>query len=253
MRWSGSTLPAAAQSTSSLGDARRKANDAAGRVHQLEAELGELDGELTRLEAERAAAELELERLRAQVQHVAIDRYTRAGTDEPVLLASDLNEGERARVLAQIVTQNDRDAVDLYAATKDRLKRTTDEVESRRADQTKRLDALEKEERRLADELDRLEELEVQRIENERRAAEEAARKANDAAAQQRVAQLAALSDGSQSRASPAVPRRHDRSARTAATGRDRRLGLPGARRSHLPRLVGRARVRVAVRTRAST
>jgi murein DD-endopeptidase MepM/ murein hydrolase activator NlpD len=218
----GSALPAAAQSTSSLDDVRRKASDAAGRVHRLEAELGELDGALARLEAERAAAELELERLKEQVQHVAIDRYTRAGTDEPVLLASDLNEGERARVLAQIVTQNDRDAVDLYAATKARLKRTTEEVESRRADQAKRLDALEKEERRLADELDRLEELEVQRIENERRAAEEAARRANDAAAQQRAAQLAALSDAraeGKSGGAPAVTTAPQGPPRQVATG----------------------------------
>jgi murein DD-endopeptidase MepM/ murein hydrolase activator NlpD len=215
----GSALPAAAQSTSGLDDARRNANEAAGRVQRLEAELGELDGELTRLEAEQQAAALEMERLKAQVQHVAIDRYTRAGTEEPVLLASDLNEGERARVLAQIVTQSDSDAVDRYAATKDKLERTTAEVESRRADQEKRLDALEKEERRLADELDRLEEFEVQRIENERRAAEEAARRANDAAAQQRVAQLAALSDARAEGKSGGAPTVTTGPPRQVATG----------------------------------
>ena len=59
-------------------EARRKADAAAGRVHELEAELGELDGELEELERDRAAAEAELERLRAQVQTVAVDRYTRA-------------------------------------------------------------------------------------------------------------------------------------------------------------------------------
>ena len=129
----GLALPADAETTPSLDDARRRANEAAGRVQKLEAELGGLDGELTRLETERRSAEAELERLRAQVQRVAIDRYTHAGDDNPILVASDLNEGERAKVLVQIVTQGDHDAVDRYAATKDRLARTTEEVERRRA------------------------------------------------------------------------------------------------------------------------
>ena len=191
----GLALPAGAETTPGLDDARRRANEAAGRVQKLEAELGGLDGELTRLETERQSAEAELERLRAQVQRVAVDRYTHAGDDNPILVASDLNEGERAKVLVQIVTQGDHDAVDRYAATKDRLARTTEEVERRRADQAKRLDALEREEKRLADDLDRLEQLEAQRLEAERRDAEEAARRANDAASRQRADQLRALSD----------------------------------------------------------
>jgi murein DD-endopeptidase MepM/ murein hydrolase activator NlpD len=190
------TAPAAgAQDSGAIAEARRKADAAAGRVHELEAELGELDGELEELERDRAAAEAELDRLRAQVQTVAVDRYTHAGSDDPLLLSDDINESERARALAEIVTQGDRDAVDRYAATKDRLERTTAELESKRSDQEERLASLESEERRLADELDRLEALEAERLAAERRAAEEAVRRANDAAAQQRLAQLAALSD----------------------------------------------------------
>lgn len=177
-----------------LAAARRKADEAATRVQQLEAELGELDGELARLEAERAAAQAELERLRAQVQHFALDRYTHAGSDDPILRA-DINEGELARVLAEIVTQRDRDAVDRYAATKERVERATEEVEQKRAGHQRRLDELQAEQRRLAEELDRLEALEAQRLEAERRAAEEAAKRANDEAARQRAAQLAALSE----------------------------------------------------------
>ena len=211
------TAPSAGAQGTDLAEARRKADDATGRVHALEADLGELDGELTRLETEREAAQAELERLRAHVQHLAVDRYTRAGSDDPLLTAVDLNEGERARVLAEIVTQGDRDAVDRYAATKDLLERTTEEVERTRADQEERLRALENEERRLASELDRLEVLEVERIEAERRAAEEAARRANDESSRQRVAQLAALSEareagkaggsGGGSRVDPGPPR----------------------------------------------
>jgi murein DD-endopeptidase MepM/ murein hydrolase activator NlpD len=191
----GPVRPAGAQDESGLQAARRKADQAAARVSEIEAELGELDGELARLEAEQASAQAELDRLRSQVQHVAIDRYTRVGTDDAIFLTDDLNEGERARALAKIVTQSDSDAVDRFAATKDRLERTSAEVEARRSDQADRLEALEAEERRLADELDRLEVLEAQRLEAERRAAEEAAKRANDEAAQQRAAQLVALSD----------------------------------------------------------
>ncbi len=190
----GVSLPASAQSTPNLADARRAADAAAARVQQLQAELGELDGELARLESEQEAAQAELDRLRDQVQHVAIDRYTRVGTDDVVLLAEDFNEGERARALAEIVTQGDRDALDRYAATKERLARTSKEVEARRGEQQKRLSALEQEQQRMADELERLEQLEAQRLEAERRAAEEAARR-NDEAAKQRAAQLAALAD----------------------------------------------------------
>jgi murein DD-endopeptidase MepM/ murein hydrolase activator NlpD len=189
------SLPAGAQGTPGLDDARRAADQAAGRVQQLEAELGELDGELSRLEAEQVAAQEELDRLRQQVQHVALDRYTRIGTDDVVFLADDFNEGERARALAQIVTQSDRDAVDRYAATKARLERTSEEVEKRRSDQQERLEALEEEQERMADELERLEALEAERLEAERRAAEEAAKRANDEAARQRAAQLTALAD----------------------------------------------------------
>jgi murein DD-endopeptidase MepM/ murein hydrolase activator NlpD len=185
---------AGAQSAGGLSDARRRAEAASDRVHDLEAELGEIDGELARLDAERQAAEAELTRLRDQVQRVAVDRYARAGSDDPILVARDLNEGERARALAEIVTQNDRDAVDRYAAARNRLERATEEVEERRSDQAERLDALEREQQRLADELDRLEAAEAARVENERRAAEEeAARRADDAAARARADQLRAL------------------------------------------------------------
>lgn len=191
----GSAQPAGAQGASGLQDARRKADEAAGRVQQLEAELGELDGELARLETEQQDAQAELDRLLAQVQQVAVDRYTKVGTEDTMLLAHDLNEGERARVLAAVVTQGDSDAVDRYAATKDRLERTSSEVESRRSDQQKRLASLEKEEQQLAAELDQLEQLEAQRIETERREAEDAARRANDEAARERLARLSALVD----------------------------------------------------------
>jgi murein DD-endopeptidase MepM/ murein hydrolase activator NlpD len=191
----GVALPADAETTPGLNDARRRANEAAGRVEKLEAELGALDGELAQLEAERRSAETEMARWREQVQRVAVDRYTHAGDDDPLLIAADLNEGERARALVQIVTQNDRDAVDRYAATKERLARTVAEVEQRRSQQAKRLDSLGEEQERLAVELDRLERLEAQRLDAERRAAEDAARRADDASARQRADQLRALAD----------------------------------------------------------
>ncbi len=187
--------PADAETTPGLDGARRRANDAAGRVEQLEAELGGLDTELARLETERRSAEVELERLQAEVRRVAVDRYTHAGDDDPLLIATDLNASERARALVRIVTQDDQDAVDRYAVTKDRLERTTAVLAQRRADQAKRLDALGKEQERLSDELDRLERLEAQRLETERREAEAVARQADDAAARQRADQLRALAD----------------------------------------------------------
>jgi len=188
-------VSAEAQATAGLDEARRRADDATERVQRLEAELGELDGELARLEAEHAAAEAELGRLREQVQRVAVDRYTRSGMDDPLLVARDLNEGERARALVEIVTQGDRDAVDRYAAARRRLERATTDVEARRSAQADRLSALEREQQRLADELDRLEAMEAERIERERLAAVEAARRADDAAAARRADELRALAE----------------------------------------------------------
>lgn len=171
--------PAAlAERTPGLSEARRRATETTRQLQQLENELGALDADVRRLESERVDAEGRLERLRARVRHVAIERYTSSGSELALQLGADINEQERARALARIVTQSDADAIDEYRAAKARLERASVELAERRAAQQSRLAAMQRQREKLDQELAELEREEAERIEAERRAAQEAARRA---------------------------------------------------------------------------
>jgi murein DD-endopeptidase MepM/ murein hydrolase activator NlpD len=185
--------PATAQETPGLSDARERAADAAEQVHEIEEALGELDGEISRLQAEQAAAQAELEDLRMKVRHLALERYMENDPGTMVPTGEDLNAQGRAHALAEIVSQTDRDAIDQYRAVKDKLERSTAELEAKQQEQQGQLDEMNEQRDRLSAELDRLEALEAQRIEAERRAAE--ARAAADAASKKQAQDLKALQD----------------------------------------------------------
>lgn len=207
----GAAPPAVAQQTPGLSEARRRATETTRQLAQLETELGELDAEVSRLEAERADAEARLEGLRARVRHIAIERYTSPGSEFKLLLEADINEQERARALAKIVTQSDADAIDEYRATKARLERASAKLAERRDDQESKLQAMQRQREKLDRELAELERQEAERIEADRRAAEEAARRA--AAEQASTAARAGSSTtvgGTGPTSAPTTPRRTD-------------------------------------------
>lgn len=185
--------PAAAQETPGLDEARERAADAAEQVHEIEEELGELDGEITRLQSEQAAAQAELDQLRVKVQDLALDRYMENDPGTLVPTGEDLNAQGRAQALAEIVSQTDRDSIDQYRAVKDKLERSTKELEAKQDEQRGKLDSMAEQRSRLDAELARLEQVEAERIEAERRAAAE--RAAVDAAAKKQAEDLKALQD----------------------------------------------------------
>jgi peptidoglycan LD-endopeptidase LytH len=187
--------PVAAEGTPGLDTTRQQAARAAEAVHELEDELGELDGEITRLQSETEAAQAELERLRAKVQHLAVERYMETDRDLFLMPGDDLNEQGRARALAEMVTQTDRDSIDQYRATKARLDDASAELEVKQDDQRTRLDDMSAQREKLDAELARLEQLEAERIEAERRAAEERAQRERDEVARRQAEQLKGLQD----------------------------------------------------------
>jgi peptidoglycan LD-endopeptidase LytH len=118
-------------------------------------------------------------------------------TDRDLFLmpGDDLNEQGRARALAEMVAQTDRDSIDQYRATKARLDAASAELEGKQEDQREQLDAIRTRQAELDAELIRLEELEAQRLEEERRQAEERARRERDEAARRQAEQLKARQD----------------------------------------------------------
>jgi murein DD-endopeptidase MepM/ murein hydrolase activator NlpD len=160
---------------SDLARARDRATAATAAISRVETELGELDDDLRRLEAEAADAERELERLREEVALVAVDRYTKSGSETLFFPGADLNQQQRAEVLARIVTQADTDAIDAYRATRERLEEATGELDGRRAEQRVLVDELRGQRARLDRELERLETLDPGRRAARRAAAEQAA------------------------------------------------------------------------------
>jgi peptidoglycan LD-endopeptidase LytH len=164
------TRGASDDGSAELRRARERADAATGEINRVETELGELDDDLRRLEAETAAAEVELERLREEVVLIAVDRYTKSGSETLFFPGADVNQQQRAEVLARVVTQGNTDAIDDYRATRQRLEAATVELDERRFDQRDLLDELRRQRARLDQELERLEDLDA-----ERRAAREAA------------------------------------------------------------------------------
>jgi peptidoglycan LD-endopeptidase LytH len=161
-----------------LSEARRRADRATAEINRLETQLGSLVDEIEVLEGERGEAEAQLVSLRDRVRRVALERYLSADQQSDLLLGVDINEQERARALARIVTQSDSDAIDEYRAVKARLDGAAAELADRRADEAAALDELRVQRRRLDDELAELEAREAERIASERRAAAAAAERA---------------------------------------------------------------------------
>jgi murein DD-endopeptidase MepM/ murein hydrolase activator NlpD len=197
---------AAQEGPTGLSEARRRADRAAAEINRLETELGGLDDQISRLDAERRAAGEELGALRERVRHLALERYTSADQQADLVIGLDLNEHERARALANIVTQSDTDAIDEYRAVSARLDRSAADLADRQAEQADALDALQEQREQLDRELARLEAEEAERIEAERRATAEAARRAAAVAAAVAPTSVPAASGGTGSAPATATP-----------------------------------------------
>jgi murein DD-endopeptidase MepM/ murein hydrolase activator NlpD len=170
-------LPAGAQGTPGLEEARRAAQQATEDYADAQSRLGELEQELARVRGERDDAQARLDGLRSEVEKIAVQRYTAGGEVQP-FVEEDINRQVRYTALARMVTQGDADAIDEFRLIKEDLDRANAELETGLEDQESAIDDLDAKRDKLNAELERLEEAERQRIEAERKAAEEAARRA---------------------------------------------------------------------------
>lgn len=176
-----------AQTTPGLAEARAKANEITLQLDELRDELAVLDGDVLRLAEAADAASESLDGLRDRVREVALERYMGVGNETMFIPGADINAQARADVLVGIITRTDTDAIDEYRAVKAGLDRTSAELAGRKAEQRERLAELEARQQELYTELGRLEALEAERVEAQRRAAEQEARRAADEEARQQA------------------------------------------------------------------
>jgi peptidoglycan LD-endopeptidase LytH len=220
---------AAQQAAREITAAQDRANEAAAKWSQAEADLSVLQDEAAQLTQQRDALQAQVDALQAAVSHAAVERFMSSGsTGIPILTGyrqplDQLSADE----LGRVVNGTADDAFDQFAVSKRDLERKAGDLAAKQTEvqhQREKYEQLSKtaavevehlkqvEQKRLADERVRLA-LEAQRREQQRRLAEqqaaEAARRAAEeaqrAAQQQRAAALRAQQDQAAAAAAPAA------------------------------------------------
>jgi murein DD-endopeptidase MepM/ murein hydrolase activator NlpD len=207
---------AAEQAAREIAAAQDRANGAAAKWSQAEADLSRLQDEAAQLTQERDALQAQVDALQAAVSQAAAERFMSSGSAGIPILTSygqPLDQLSAAE-LGRVVSGTADDAFDQFAVSQRDLQRKADDLAAKQAEvqhQQEKYEALstaaaaevehlkEVEQKRLADERVRLA-LEAQRREEQRRLAEQqaaeaaqrAAQEAQRAAEQQRAAALQA-------------------------------------------------------------
>jgi murein DD-endopeptidase MepM/ murein hydrolase activator NlpD len=187
------TPTGAEEVTPGLLEARAEAEQLVADIDAAQTRLGELESEVAALEAEQATLEEQQDALRDELSELAVDRYVHGGLSTGY--DPDPNRRLRADALSDIVGGTRRDALDEYRGIDARLDENRAALDDLLAEQEEVVATLGARQAALADELARLEQLEIERVAEERRRAEQAARDAADAAArraaEERAAELA--------------------------------------------------------------
>ncbi len=158
--------------------ARRRANQVAAELADAQTRMAELEVEIASLEARAAEGSARREELERIVRGQAIEQFMRNTSPPlPMLLDDDLNQLARANALARFVTLDTQAAVDEFRRTGEDLEATRGTLQARR----KEAGAAVEEFRRRADQAN-AELASLQRLEEERRAREEAERRARQEA-----------------------------------------------------------------------
>ncbi len=194
-----SSAPAGAQAVGGdLDDARQRANAVAAELAEAQSRLAALEGEMAGLEAQAADGQARQAALEQSVRDLAVDRFMRGSPSTVALLSTDLNAAVRADALAGFVARGNVDAVDEFRRAGQDVARARLGLEAKRADLEAAAADVEQRVRAAEEELARL-----QRLDDERRAAEEARARA----AQQRAAQAGTDRAGGADAREPASPR----------------------------------------------
>lgn len=164
----------AREAAEEIADARERANAAADAMFEAESELDSLQVDQDRLRSEIASLEAEIADLQSTVEAVAINRFTRSGTNALPLLSGYRTAGEQAQIDVLIDVINDTSADDFDEF---------DLLSSQLIDKQTELEASEQTTEAARDEFDRrrdeaLEEVELLKDVEKDRLQDEAVRKA---------------------------------------------------------------------------
>jgi murein DD-endopeptidase MepM/ murein hydrolase activator NlpD len=195
---------AAEQAAKEIADARERANAAADALFQAEADLDALDIQQAQLESEVAALQEQIDELQKTVEAVAVNRFTRSGTNSMPLLTGFRTAGDQAQVdvLIDVVNETSADDFDQFDLLSSQLADKRAELEDATQAGLEATANLEQRKQDALDEVEHLKQVEAQRLEDEAvrkaLAAEEAerARQAAAQAEQDKQAQRAANSAG---------------------------------------------------------
>lgn len=180
---------AAEQAATEIADARDRANAAADALFDAESALDALEIDQQVLEVEIADLEAEIAELQATVEAVAINRFTRSGTNSLPLLTGFRSAGEQAQVdvLIDVVNETSADDFDEFDSLSAALADKRAALEQNERDAEAARDLLERRRIEALAEVERLKEVEEERLNDEavRDAleAEEAERRREDEAA----------------------------------------------------------------------
>jgi peptidoglycan LD-endopeptidase LytH len=146
-----------------IREAQAAADEATQEFAEAELRQAELAQEIERVEARTAETEARLAVLRERLRSAAVEEYVRAGTQTPSILDDDINRQVRGNALAEIVTENDTDALDDFRAATEDLEFDLAELERLREEQQQLVADLEENRTAMIEELERLQALEAAR------------------------------------------------------------------------------------------
>ena len=101
-----------------IADARERANDAADAMFAAESRLDELEIEQTTLQDEIDGLQDDIAELQQMIENVAVNRFTRSGTNSLPLLTGFRSAGEQSQmdVLIDVVNETSADDFDEFDA-----------------------------------------------------------------------------------------------------------------------------------------
>lgn len=159
----------AEQAAKEIADARDRANAAADALFEAESALDALEIEQEQILAEIESLESQIAQLRATVEAVAVNRYTRSGASALPLLTGFESAGEQAQVdvLIDVVNETSADDFDEYESLNLDLADKQAELEQNEDDAEAARDLLEQRREDALAEVERLKDVEEQRLKDE--------------------------------------------------------------------------------------
>lgn len=159
----------AEQAAKEIADARERANAAADALFDAESNLDQLEIDQRAIENQIAVLEQQIAALRSTVEAVAINRFTRSGTNSLPLLTGFRSAGEQAQVDVLIDVVNETSAEDFDKFDSLNFELIDKRAQLQQAEVNAQAARDEMERRRIAAvaEIERLKEVEAQRLEDE--------------------------------------------------------------------------------------